>query len=291
MKTSSNDATEENGVSVFDNARRALLTNALGTGIVLAGAWAAGCGSGTSRNPVQGQASTVQRSVAQDIDILNFALNLEYLDSEYYTYATTGAGIEARGVSINGQGNSGPTTGGARVNFGDARLEAIANQIAADERAHVNLIRQTIQRLGGTLIAKPAIDLANPPRALGIDPTMPDGFLLATRSFEDVAVSAYGGAARFLFNDEVIQNSGRIMSAESYHSGAVRLLNAQRGLTAPPLDSKDIVPPPGGNLYFPLAPNTGLPPVRTAREVLQIVLQNQSLTTAVGGFFPNAPVC
>jgi hypothetical protein len=281
---------EKNSGAAADT-RRQLLTKALGAGIVVAGAWAAGCGSDSGSEPViaQGNDNGNGGSTQRDIDILNFALHLEYIDSEYYTYATEGRGIENFGVAVNGQGTLGATTGGARINFGDATLEAVARQLALDERAQVNFIRQTIQRLGGTPIAKPAIDLANPPRALGIDPTTPNGFLLATRGFEDTGVSAYNGTSRFLFNPDVIQGSARLATLEAQHAGGVRLLIAQRGLPTTTLDAKDVLPPPSGNLFFSAFDPTlpALAVSRTVREVLNIVLQNPTLANFRGGFLPN----
>src|SRR5947207_15286192 len=82
-------------------------------------------------------------------DILNFALNLEYLEAEFYTYATTGQSITSFGTRTKGQvSGSNPTTGGTtvggkQVTFSDSEsvLRDIATPIGADERASVVLLR------------------------------------------------------------------------------------------------------------------------------------------------------
>src|ERR1700730_4619568 len=61
--------------------------------------------------------SAVQAAAITDVDILNFALNLEYLEAEFYTVATTGRTIEETGIATGGTGHSGPTTGGKQVTF------------------------------------------------------------------------------------------------------------------------------------------------------------------------------
>src|SRR5438045_9444170 len=82
-------------------------------------------------------------------DILNFALNLEYLEAEFYTYATTGKSITSFGIGTKGSANGanpangGTTKGGAKVTFSkdESILHDVASQIGSDARATVVLMR------------------------------------------------------------------------------------------------------------------------------------------------------
>jgi hypothetical protein len=218
-----------------------------------------------------------------DADILNFALNLEYLEAEFYTIATTGNTIDQMGIEITGTGNQGDTTGGKKVDLTNSTFMTtdIANQIGDDERAHVKLIRQALTAAGAQPIAKPAINL----NALGIGFGNLNEFLTLARAFEDVGVTAYAGAAPLIQDKTVLGYAARIAQTEAEHAANIRLQVAKLGIQTTLLDGVDILPPPSGQEYFSVDSN-GLTQTRTPAQVLYIVYGGKANATS-GGFFPN----
>ena len=221
-----------------------------------------------------------QSSSYTDFDILNFALNLEYLEAEFYTIATTGQSISQIGMTVTGSGSAGATTGGAQVPGLTGSALAIAQEIAHDEQTHVKFIQTAIASLGGTSIAKPAINLG----ALGIGFSSVSSFLTLARAFEDIGVTAYGGAAPLISSKTVLGYAARILAVEALHSGNIRLQIAQNNIQTTALDGADHIPPPSGSLYFP-TDNNALTEVRTPQQVLYLAYGGANLSS--GGFFPN----
>ncbi len=213
---------------------------------------------------------------SNDFDILNFALNLEYMEAEFYTFATTGGGIFAQGVPTDGVGIQGVTTGGSQVTFSDSELSDIAVEIAADERAHVLLLRSA---LGNLAVAKPAINL----NALGFGFASQTEFLALARAFEDVGVSAYNGAMANLDTRAKLETSASLLAAESQHAANIRLKVKQHGVATVALDTKDVLPPPTGTKYFSLDANAEAA-ARTTTEEFTILYGGVGLTQ--GAFFP-----
>lgn len=225
---------------------------------------------------------------AQDVAVLNFALNLEYLEASFYTYAVSGTDITAYGLGINGVANGanpasgGMATGGAKVTFSNNLVFStdIASQIADDERAHVKLLRSA---LGSAAVARPNINLD----ALGFGFANESDFLKLARIFEDIGVSAYGGAA-YLLSPAVITTAARILAAEAEHTAAIRVQVARLNVHTPKLDSVDILPPPDGSFstILSLDPTTGLSAIRTAGQVLYLAYGFKAGATS-GGFYPD----
>jgi hypothetical protein len=218
------------------------------------------------------------QSTFTDFDILNFALNLEYLEAEFYTVATTGQTISQAGLAVSGSGVAGPTTGGGMVPL-TGMAQAVAMEIAQDERAHVKFIQSALSSLGGVAIAKPEINL----NALGFGFSSQNDFLTLARIFEDIGVTAYGGAAPLIKNSTVLGYAARILAVEAYHAGNIRYQTAQNNISMKPLDGADHVPPPAGTEYFP-TDNNALTEVRTPGQVLYLAFGGASLSS--GGFFP-----
>lgn len=216
-----------------------------------------------------------------DAAILNFALNLEFLEAEFYTVATTGQTIDNVGIDITGSGNSGATTGGSQVTFSNSIIRAVAEEIADDERTHVALLQDAILSLGSDApIAKPPINL----NALGFGFGSQNDFLKLAQIFEDIGVTAYGGAAPLITSKTVLGYAARVLAVEALHAGNIRLLMAQNGVTTTALDGADIIPPPSGTQYFS-TDSYALTEVRTPGQVL--LLAYGAANASSGGFFPS----
>ena len=240
----------------------------------------AGCGgNSTTTTPVTTTpvTTTPTSGGVTELDVLNFALNLEYLEASFYLYVTTGSGL----MSADMGSGAGAVTGGAKVTFSDPNVAALANQLAADEQSHVQFVRTLITNAGSTPVAMPALNLA----ALG---TVSDdaSFLAMARQLETVGVSAYeGGIGYFVADIPGLAYAATIHDTEAQHEGALRQFCIAKGVTSGAVDSQDI--PPTSSAVF----NTnsmGLNAIRTPSQVLQIVYGAAGQTgVSKGGFYPN----
>jgi hypothetical protein len=195
---------------------------------------------------------TPKTSQQADADILNFALNLEYLEAEFYLRAATGAGLATADTT---PGSASPyqtvgavTAGSAAAVPGlSATQQALVNEIAYEEQEHVRFLRTA---LGTSAAPRPAIDLsyfANLGYTAGVSVTITgagafnpfasfDYFLLGGFIFEDVGVTAYAGAAPLISAAGVASGyltaAAGILAVEAYHAGFLRTTLTARAIAA-----------------------------------------------------------
>jgi hypothetical protein len=258
-----------------------------------------------------------------EVDVLNFALNLEYLEATFYSFAAFGTDLPA--ALTGGTGSQGAVTGGRAVSFGDATVAAYAREIAGDEIAHVAFLRNA---LGASAVARPAINIDGSDtgaftaaaRAAGVvgatatfDPyASDDNFLLAAFLFEDVGVTAYRGAITSIRTKATIEAAAGIHAAEAYHAGLIRSVLYARGVNTAALltattnisNARDQLDGAGVDLDQPIvgtdtasnitpADTNGLIFVRSPAQVFNIVYLTPVSDPAKptpfvtrGGFFP-----
>jgi hypothetical protein len=156
---------------------------------ILRGALAAGAVYGTSA-----VAPFVSQALAEtgggDAEILNFALTLEYLESNFYE-------VKGRQVGLSGQ------------------AKAYARQFGAEEGEHVVALTAAIKQLGGAPVKKPTFVFP---------PTNEKSFLALASVLENTGVGAYNGAAPSIKSKQVLASAGSIVQIEARHAAAIDLL-------------------------------------------------------------------
>ena len=216
-------------------------------------------------------------------DVLNFALNLEYLEANFYLYASTGTGLSSSlnggGVAVQGAPGQLPL---------DANTLAVCKALANDEVNHIADLRSAVTSLGGTPIAQPLINLA----ANGAVTTQAQ-FLMAARQFTALGGSAYVGSAQLLVsNPTVLTTAGQILGAEGQHAGVLAYLCVTQGVASPAIDAQDV--PPSTTGYFTVDAVHALSPSRNTSQVLGVAYKASTAATTtpatgvtMGGFFPS----
>jgi hypothetical protein len=180
MKNAQTQAPELAAIEVEDLNRSAFLIKGVLAAGVIYGA--------TAVSPL------VRKALAQDsngdIDILNFALTLEYLEAAFYEGAA-----DVKGLS--------------------SEVATYVKTFGEEEQQHVEALTATIKDLGGTPVKAPVVDF-------GDAFSSADAFTTLAITFEDTGVSAYNGAAPMIESTDVLAAAGGIVQVEARHAAAIR---------------------------------------------------------------------
>lgn len=127
-----------------------------------------------------------------DLEVLNYALTLEYLEAAFYQ-----------------QGNQAVQLQGVEKEY--------LQQVQVDEESHVETLTQTITKLGGTPVEAPGVDFGD-----AFDNR--EKYLTTSHTFENVGVGAYLGAAGFIKDKKLLQAAAGIFGVEARHAAIVGYL-------------------------------------------------------------------
>ena len=137
-----------------------------------------------------------------DLEILNYALTLEYLEADFYNRGIDGGALSGREL-------------------------ALVTPIRDHEDAHVAALTSTIKDLGGTPVESPKF-------------TYPQGlfdnkakFLETASVFEELGVTAYHGQVTLVKNVDILGAAAAIAGVESRHAAILADLTGGKPFPAP----------------------------------------------------------
>jgi len=142
------------------------------------------------------------------IDVLQFALLLEYLEADFYQ-----RGVDAPGLIA-------------------AADRTVFTTISDHENVHVTALRALLTAKGTTPIAKPAFDFTAKGNLAGFNfaAGQYETFKALAMAFEDTGVRAYKGQAARLIGDPAAMSAAlSIHSVEARHAAEVRRLRGKKG--------------------------------------------------------------
>jgi hypothetical protein len=187
---------------------------------------AAVLGSAAATTILSAQQGTTQAtpSPANDLNILNYALTLEYLEATFYT-----EGLQRFSSNEFTQANfyrslqnaSGITDTPASGAIGTGLVQdvyAYLTLVRNHEQAHVRFLANTVRGLGGTPVSAPRF-------------TFPynnvDEFMQLAALLENTGVAAYNGAIGMMFNSDLVTASATIATVEARHASYLNRINGQ----------------------------------------------------------------
>lgn len=167
----------------------------------LRGAAIVGVGSTLAVSTLRDPSALAQASTT-DLEILNYALTLEYLEADFYAQGIAGGILEGRELEL-------------------------VDPIAQHEAAHVTSLTDTINQLGGTPAELPQF-------------TYPDGtftdrdmFLTNASVFEELGVTAYHGQITVIESVDILAAAAAIAGVESRHAAILADLTGGNPFPAP----------------------------------------------------------
>jgi hypothetical protein len=187
--------------ATMDRRRMLVTAGAASGGVAAMGVFGKAVAQSMDATPMAGMDhSDTEMAFESPVDVLNYALTLEHLESAFYRDGLAAIGVE------------GITALGFQPSVFDSLTE-----IGAHEAAHVTTLTDVITQLGGEPVAEAMYDFGYTDAA---------GFLQVAQALEDTGVAAYQGAAQYLIDeDELLTAALTIHGVEARHAAYLALVN------------------------------------------------------------------
>lgn len=185
--------------------------------------------------PGSGDTLTIDFS-AGDVAVLQFAYLLEQLEADFYSRVV--------------------------ANFGSSDIATAEQAVLTDIRNHEVLHREFLKSVlgaNGTFTVAPIYGATNFSNRVSV--------LAAAKSFEDLGIAAYNGAAQFLTNVNNLLIAGKIVSVEARHAAAIG----------------DLITPLGGD-FAPTSFDDAFSPDKVAFAVQPFMQNRLEFANAPSGF-------
>lgn len=190
------------------STRKGFLTTGAAVSVTLA---LGGCGSddegsGDGDSDAGTQTTTTPAKQGGDIDIVNYALLLEYLEADFYDQVVAAGVLEGQALEY-------------------------AKQFGSNEQEHVDALTATVESLGGTPAPRPKT-------RFGLE--NPDEVLQTALDVENLGAAAYLGQAARIKDKQILAAALSIHAVEARHAGALQQLLGRKvspdGALAKPAD-------------------------------------------------------
>ncbi|BFI34078.1 hypothetical protein AXG93_3228s1150 [Marchantia polymorpha subsp. ruderalis] len=173
-----------------------------------------------------------RRFTKHDEDVINVALNVEYLLAEFFLHAAFGQGLDGFDPELS---NAGPAPiGGEKAHLGHRLVEKVAKESGFQGMGHIRLIRS---KLKGKAVPRPQLDISRSvwarflAQALEqelIPPFNPYNdtisFLIAAQVLPYAALSAYFDQSSHIVGQEAQKLLGGLLSITSAQDAILRTL-------------------------------------------------------------------
>ena len=161
------------------------------------------------------------------VDVLNFLLNVKYLTATLYSYVTQGADLPASSFTTVGTG--GVFNAPGKVTFTGTNASQLTDlflELYYDELNHLIDLRNL---LGNAVAGRQTINLLGNGATTNTKTSYtPSEVIALARMLEDVSVTAFAGAAIYLSGNN-LEYATRVLAADGFHAGALRLVSIQTG--------------------------------------------------------------